>query len=130
MDRRASTAPITSRCSTGSPADRPAPPLRVLADAVRGAGTGPAARGSQYTTETPLNRLVDAARPESESIRALEQAAAKAAANPAAESGELHRAFAAWAANDAAFEALAKDNALLGELQTFPEIFRRWARPA
>ena len=90
--------------------DRPAPSVRVLADAVQALGLGPRG-GSKYTTESPLNRLVDAARPESESVRALEQAAAKS------DVGVLRRAFTEWAANDAAFEPLAADSALLAELR-------------
>jgi len=90
--------------------DRPAPAVRVLADAVEALGLGPR-RGSRYTTDTPLNRLVDAARPESESVRALEKAAARG------DTAELRRAFSTWAANDAAFEPLAEDNALLAELR-------------
>jgi hexosaminidase len=113
VKHRANYLPMLDRLA----GNRPAPAVRVLADAVEGLGLA-LRHSSHYTTATPHNRLADAARPDNESIRALEQAAAKAAANPTAETGELHRAFAAWAANDAAFEALAKDNALLGELET------------
>ena len=106
VEHRANYAPMLDRLS----GNRPAPPVRVLADAVEALGLGPR-RGSRYTTETPLNRLVDAARPESESVRALEKAAARL------DTGELRRAFAVWAANDAAFQSLAEDDALLAELK-------------
>jgi hypothetical protein len=65
----------------------------------------------KYTSLTPLNRFVDAARPESESVRALEQAASKA------DFAQLREQFTRWAANDARFQPLAADNALLAELK-------------
>jgi len=65
----------------------------------------------KYTSLTPLNRFVDAVRPESESVRALEHAASKV------EIARLRGQFTRWAANDARFQPLAKDNALLGELR-------------
>jgi hexosaminidase len=97
---------------------RPAEALRILADAseARGLGTGRRAR----ETGTPLNRFVDAARPESESIRHLEQLAHKvAAARPAAPAdlATLRAQFSVWSANDARFQALAEDNALLAEVK-------------
>jgi hypothetical protein len=60
-----------------------------------------------------MNRLADAARPESESVRAMEVAAAKVAANPKgspAEAALLRREFARWAANDARFQELAAES--------------------
>ena len=56
---------------------RPMEPLRILADAseARGLGTGRRAKD----TQTPLNRFVDAARPESESVRHLELLARRGA---------------------------------------------------
>jgi hexosaminidase len=98
--------------------DRPAEALRVLADAceARGLGTGRRARDSQ----TPLNRFVDAARPESETVRHLEQLAHKVAdVRPAgtADLAALRARFSVWAANDALFQALAEDNSLLAEVK-------------
>jgi hexosaminidase len=66
-----------------------------------------------------MNRLVDAARPESESVRALEAAATRVAAKPAATKPDvatLRREFARWSANDAQFQELAAHNPLLAEL--------------
>jgi hexosaminidase len=68
----------------------------------------------------PLRVLADAARPESESVRALEAAAAKVAANPQGSSAEaalLRLEFARWAANDARFQKLAAENPFLAELK-------------
>jgi hexosaminidase len=91
---------------------RPVEPLRVLADAseARGLGTGRRAKD----TETPLNRFVDAARPESEMVRHLELAARKAGP---ADLTALRAVFEVWAANDVRFQALAEDNALLEEVR-------------
>ena len=116
VQHRANYAPMLERMMGG----RPAEPLRVLADAVEGLGLGPRARAGKYTSLTPMNRLADAARPESESVRAMELAAAKVAADPKgspAEAALLRREFARWAANDARFQALAADSALLVELK-------------
>jgi hexosaminidase len=98
--------------------ERPAPPLRVLADASEALGLGPR-RGSLYTTATPLNRFVDALPAESENVRALEQMAARVAraSASAGDTDTLRTQFAVWAANDAAFRPLAEDNALLAELK-------------
>jgi hexosaminidase len=104
---RANYGPMLDRLAAG----RPAESLRILADACEAQGLGPRARAMKYTSLTPLNRFVDAVRPESESVRALEQAASKV------EIARLRGQFTRWAANDARFQPLAKDNALLGELR-------------
>jgi len=44
-------------------------PLKVLADVVEPANLGQRTRTHKYTQQTPLNRLVDAARPESATAR-------------------------------------------------------------
>ncbi|HEY1218629.1 MAG TPA: family 20 glycosylhydrolase [Bryobacteraceae bacterium] len=96
-----------------------APPVRVLADACEALGLGPR-HVDRITTETPFNRMVDAAHPESESVRALELAAARvagdAAAN-AADAADLRAQFTRWADNDRDFEPLAEANSLLEELK-------------
>jgi hexosaminidase len=92
-------------------AGRPAEPVRILADACEAQGLGPRARAMKYTSLVPLNRFVDAVRPESESVRALEQAASSL------DIAQLREQFTRWAANDAHFQLLAKDNALLAELK-------------
>jgi hexosaminidase len=104
---RANYGPMLDRLAAG----RPTEPLRILADSCEAQGLGPRARAMKYTSLTPLNRFVDAARPESESVRALEQAAGKP------DIAQLREQFTRWAANDAHFQLLAKDNALLGELK-------------
>jgi hexosaminidase len=76
-------------------------PLRILADASEASGIEVRQKARQYTSLVPLNRFVDAVRPESESVRRLEQEARRLAANRGGESGELSVAFTAWARNDA-----------------------------
>ena len=113
---RADYTPMLERMAGG----RPVEPLRVLADAVEALGLGQRHRAGTYTSLTPMNRLADAARPESESVRALQLAAAKVVANPKgspAEAALLRREFARWAANDAPFQELAAENPLLAELR-------------
>src|SRR5262249_34753155 len=113
---RANYQPMLDRMTGGHTAE----PLRVLADAVEGVGLGPRARAQKYTSLVPMNRLPDAARPESETVRALELAAAKVAANPSAsmaEAAALRRAFTGWAENDARLVALATEYPMLAEVK-------------
>jgi hexosaminidase len=115
VQHRADYGPMLDRLA----GNRPAGPLRVLADACEALGLGTGRSSRNYTTDKPLNRLVDAARPESESVRALDLAAARVVANrPAAPAdlAQLRREFTAWASNDAAFRSMAEGNALLTEL--------------
>src|SRR5260370_21214454 len=98
----------------------PTEPLRVLADAVEGLGLGSRARAGKYTSLTPMNRLADAARPQSESVRALELAAAKVAAAPQGRTAELallKNEFSPRAANHARFPALAAGRPMLTEVK-------------
>jgi hexosaminidase len=114
---------VTHRSSYGEMLDRlagarPVEPLRVLADAseARGLGTGRHAKD----TQTPLNRFVDAARPESETVRHLELLARKVAAARTVDANDLatlRAVFNVWAANDVRFQALAEGNALLAEVK-------------
>jgi len=104
---RANYGPMLDRLAAG----RPAEPVRILADACEAQGLGPRSRAVKYSSLTPLNRFVDATRPESESVRALEQAAGKL------DIALLREQFTRWAGNDARFQPLAEDNALLGELK-------------
>jgi hexosaminidase len=116
VQHRAGYAPMLSRLA----AERPNEPLRILADASEALGLGPRSRVGHYTTDKPLNRFVDAARPESESVRALEQAATRAAADPKANAADvvlLREQFTRWSTNDAQFEPLAEGNALLAEVK-------------
>jgi hexosaminidase len=115
IEHRSNYAPMLDRLS----GNRAAPPVRVLADACEALGLGPR-HTDHNTTATPLNRMVDAARPESESVRALTLAAASVAADPAASRSSvefLREQFTRWAANDSEFQPLAEANSLLEELK-------------
>ena len=100
---------------------RPSAPLRAVADACDALGlSGRRRENRTYTTQSPLNRLVDAARPESELARAMElEARAAVGSGPAVAvaRARLREQFRQWAANDAAFAALAEGNALLNEVR-------------
>jgi hexosaminidase len=107
---RANYGPMLDRLTCGWPAQ----PVRVLADACEALGLGQGrGRGVKYTSLMPLNRMVDAARPESESVRALELAARNMSPSDIT---LLKETFTRWAANDALFQPLAAGNALLAEL--------------
>jgi hexosaminidase len=116
VEHRADYAPMLDRIS----GEQRNEPLRVLADASEALGLGAGRSSRHNTTSTPLNRFVDAARPESESVRALEAAAARLVADPASDPADaalLRQRFTGWAANDARFEPLADSNAMLAELK-------------
>lgn len=114
---------VTHRSSYGEMLDRlaggrPPEPLRILADAseARGLGTGRRAKD----TQTPLNRFVDAVRPESENMRHLELLARRLVDSHPIDPGDLatfRAIFAVWTTNDAHLQALAEDNALLAEVK-------------
>jgi len=123
VSRRLEWTGVTHRSSYGEmlgrlAGPRPVEPLRVLADAseARGLGTGRRA----HDTQTPLNRFVDAARPESETARHIELLARRVAASPSpdpADIATMRAVFNVWAANDAHFRSLAEGNALLEEVK-------------
>lgn len=114
IKNRANQEPMLDRLA----GDRPVEPVRVVADAVEALGLGTGRRGRPIGT-MPLNRFVDACQPESTLVRAMETAAKRFVANPAANKADeafLRRQFAVWAANDSAFQAVAENNKLLAEV--------------
>ena len=116
VQHRAVSGPMLDSLAGNHPAEA----LRVLADACEALGLGNGRRGSRYTTETPLNRFVDALPPESESVRALERVAARIVASRVPDpldAAQLRRQFDQWAGNDARFQPAAAENALLAELK-------------
>jgi hexosaminidase len=98
----------------------PAEPLRVLADASEAQGHGDRVNA---TSLTPLNRFVDAVPPESESVRAMELAAARFVRNPegAGDAAFLREQFTRWARNDERFQPLAQRNVFLEELRSLSQ---------
>jgi hexosaminidase len=90
-------------------------PLRVLADASEALGIVGRRDARQYTSLVPLNRFVDAVRPESELVQRLERDVASLAANPAS-AAELRATLTLWAENEPRVNQLAQNNQLLAEL--------------
>ncbi len=88
---RANYQPMLDRIGPGEP-------LRVLADAVEALGITGRRDTRHYTSLIDLNRLVDAARPESEPVRRLELAV-RSGDFPA-----LRTAFTEWAENQGRFQ--------------------------
>ncbi len=106
---------MLERISGGQPVE----PVRILADASEALGIEGRRGVRKYTSQVPLNRFVDAVRPESETVRRLERAAATIAGAPSAapaELAELRVKFTEWAANDARLRPLSKDDILVAEL--------------
>jgi hexosaminidase len=94
----------------------PVPALRVLADAVEALGIGDRQSTRQYTSFVPLNRLVDAARPESETVHRLDQIAGQKT-----DDAELRLILTEWSANHNQLAPLLTGNFLLRELSGVSE---------
>jgi hexosaminidase len=104
--------------------ESPAPALRVLADAVEPLGIDVRQAARQYRRDVPLNRLVDAARPESESTRALEKEIRLFVADPTShrrEVEEIRSALSQWSANNLRLQPLIADSFLLAEVAPLSE---------
>jgi hexosaminidase len=106
---RADYLPMLERLAGSAAVD----PLLVLGDASEAAGHDVRANAQHYTTLTPLNRFVDAARPESEPVRHLVTAAGRLSRTDVA---LLRAQFQKWVDNDARFQAMVDGNSFLPEL--------------
>ena len=117
VEHRSNYQPMLDRLAGGNPEA-----LRVLADASEALGIEGRRDARRYTSLVDLNRFVDAVRPESESVRQLELAARRLAADSASPDTELRIAFEQWAVNDARLEpppelsALSKNLSILGSI--------------
>src|SRR5580704_3585165 len=115
VQHRASYDPMLDRLTGGHRSEA----LHALADASEAQGLSGRSRAAKYTSLIPLNRFVDAIPPESESVRALEQAAKRASP---ADLALLRERFMIWEANDARFPSvtelrpLSQDLSALGAL--------------
>jgi len=92
--------------------------LDVLARSVEALGIEQRQRAQYYNSLVPLNRLADAARPESEMVRRLEEIAAALFVDPAARQqreAELRTAFTLWSQNTAALRDVFKTRFYLAE---------------
>ena len=105
-----------------------APALQILADAVEALGIGGRQDTRQYLSYVPLNRLVDAARPESESVRCVSATLARVLADPGQHSqeiDELRRVFNEWKANSMQLRPLIASSFLLREVAPISEDLSR-----
>jgi hexosaminidase len=73
VQHRADYVPMLAHIAGG----RPVEPLLVLGNASEATGITVRSQAQHYTTQTPLDRFVDAARPESETIWLMQQAAVR-----------------------------------------------------
>ena len=105
--------------------EKPAAALRVLADASQALGIDERQAARQYSSLVPLNRFVDAARPESETVRRMDLAVQKfllAPGDSQSEAAELKATLTAWAENDARLDPtgeiapLSKNLSILGSI--------------
>lgn len=102
--------------------DRDSAPVRVLADSVEALGIEGRRDERKYSSPVPLNRLVDAASPESEMVRKLSQSVkAWLATRRPEDAGRILRQFTAWSANPTELRSLAPENYLIGELLPLSE---------
>jgi hexosaminidase len=102
--------------------------LETLAETVEAQGIGGRQETRQYRSDVPLNRLVDAARPESESVRRVSRTLVRVLADPAKhhqEIDELTHVFSEWKTNDAQLQPLIADSFLLHEAGPISENLSR-----
>jgi hexosaminidase len=110
---------------------RDASALMTLADSVEALGITGRRDERKYSSPIPLNRLVDAARPESEPMWTLGRAVQAWIATRAPEDAALlNRTFAAWKVNPDQLRVLAKGNAMLDEVLPISDNLAATARIA
>ena len=100
------------------------PALRVLADSVEALGIDVRQEARHYSSFVPLNRLADAARPESESVRDLGDSLERLLAGPAGHREEIQAIriqFTEWSENNSLLKPLFQSNFLLGEVAPVSE---------
>ena len=117
VEHRSTYQRMLDRLAEGRPADG----LRILADASEALGIDGRYKARAYSSEVPLNRFVDLVRPESESIRRLEQSARVVTAdskNSAKDVANLRISFSTWAENESRLSAPGELNSLSHKLTT------------
>ncbi len=120
VDHRSGYERMLDRLAGGNPA----PALRVLADSVEALGIDVRQEARHYSILVPLNRLADAARPESESVRDLGEWLAHSLSDPAQHRRELeaiHIAFTEWSVNASLLRPIFESNTLLAEAAPLAE---------
>jgi len=106
----------------------PAQALQLLAETVEALGIGGRQDTRQYRSDIPLNRFVDAARPESETIRCVSETLARMLAAPGQhrqDIDELRRVFNEWSGNDARLHPWISRSFLLHEVAPISEDLSR-----
>lgn len=111
LTHRSAAGPMLDRLAGG----RSARPLQVLAEASEAVGIEGRRDTRQYSSLVPLNRFVDAVRPESELARRLERDVARITTDPAA-AAELRGTLALWVENEVQVRSLAGGNGFLTEV--------------
>jgi len=104
IQHRANYLPMLESLAGGQPPGQSIAPLRVLGDASEATGIDVRSVARYYTSLTPLDRFVDAARPESEPVRRLEQAVTRLVSGDPSELRDIRSRLREWAANDARFD--------------------------
>jgi hexosaminidase len=121
VEHRSTYQRMLDRLAEGRPADG----LRILADASEALGIDGRYKARAYSSEVPLNRFVDLVRPESESIRRLEQCARVFIANHTnslTEVASLRISLSTWADNESRLSPPAELTSLSHKLTTVGSI--------
>ncbi len=104
--------------------DHPAGPVRILSDILEPVKYYARGQSRTYTSFTPLNRLVDATRPESDAAREfawLTEGALAGGAGAKAGFQALRTSLARWRDNDARLKPIIEDSFLLKEAALLSE---------
>ncbi len=117
LTHRSSYYPMLERLAGGNSVE----PLKTLADVVTPATFGQRIRTHKYTQQTPLNRLVDAARPESDTARQF------AALVDRGDRAELRTWLTRWRDNDEELKPTLEKSELLREDVPVSEALSRLA---
>ena len=106
-------------------------PVRVVADIVEPPREYMRGEQSAYTQQTPLNRLVDAARPESDTARHFGETVDRYLETRSdADRNAVRAALTAWRANDAGVEQLGNRTFLMKDVVAASLALRKCARSA
>jgi hypothetical protein len=111
VEHQSALEPMLDRLASG----RASEALRVLADVSEALGIEGRRNLAENASLVPLNRFVDAVRPESERVRNLELVV-KSLATSSAAIPELRATLTEWAANEAELRPLAETNSLVAEV--------------
>lgn len=93
-------------------------PLKVLADVLQPVKEYARGHSGNYTSSTPLNRLVDTVRPESETARQFAQLVERWVSHSSgrADRDAIKKWLSIWQANDQELEPILRSNSLLQEV--------------